>query len=44
MLTPLVEGKGSFGGKPAAYVCRDGACKLPITDPEALARELAAHD
>ncbi|ANK79553.1 MAG: thymidylate kinase [Rhizobiales bacterium NRL2] len=34
------HGKGPVDGKPAAYVCRGMVCGLPITDPEALAREL----
>jgi hypothetical protein len=40
-LVPLVEGKGPIGGKPAAFVCRGGACKLPARDVEALERQLA---
>jgi uncharacterized protein len=27
-------------GRSAAYVCRNFACELPITDPEALATKL----
>jgi len=27
-------------GKPAAYVCENFTCQLPITDPEELRREL----
>ncbi|KUP95890.1 thioredoxin domain-containing protein [Thermobifida cellulosilytica] len=33
---PLVD------GRPAAYVCRNFACRLPVTTAEALAAELAA--
>jgi uncharacterized protein YyaL (SSP411 family) len=30
-------------GKPAAYLCRNFVCDLPVTDPEALAEKLAAR-
>src|SRR5262249_35566428 len=33
-LVPLVEGKGPLGGKPAAFICRGGVCKLPAKDLE----------
>ena len=33
---PLLEGRGLVDGKPAAYVCENFACKLPVTDGEAL--------
>jgi uncharacterized protein YyaL (SSP411 family) len=43
-LTSLLEGREpAAGGTPSAYVCRDGACKLPVTDPARLAEELAAE-
>lgn len=29
---PLLEGRGLVDGKPAAYVCENFACKLPVTD------------
>ncbi len=38
--TPLLEGRTLVDGKPAAYVCRDYACKLPVTTAEALAKQL----
>ena len=38
--TPLLEGRGLVDGKPAAYVCQNYVCQLPVTDPESLARQL----
>ena len=38
---PLLEGRGMIGGKPTAYVCENYACQLPVTEPEALAGQLA---
>ncbi|MCH7486618.1 MAG: thioredoxin domain-containing protein [Proteobacteria bacterium] len=35
------SGKGLVDGRPAAYVCVGTVCGLPLTDPEALARELS---
>lgn len=37
---PLLAGRGLVGGKAAAYVCQNYACNLPVTEPEALARQL----
>jgi uncharacterized protein YyaL (SSP411 family) len=30
---PLLEDKTLVGDKPALYVCRDGVCDLPVTEP-----------
>ena len=38
---PLLEGRGMMDGKPTAYVCENYTCQLPVTDPEALASQLA---
>ncbi len=32
----LFEGRTEVDGKPAAYVCRDFVCAVPVTDPERL--------
>lgn len=40
-LVPLVEGRDA--AQPTAYVCRQRACKLPVTDPAALAAQLAVR-
>ena len=37
---PLLAQKTMIDGKPAAYVCRDFACKQPTTDPEELTAQL----
>jgi uncharacterized protein YyaL (SSP411 family) len=39
---PLLDGRGAVEGKATAYVCRNYACELPVTDPGALARQLDA--
>jgi uncharacterized protein len=41
-VVPLLADRTRIGGRPTAYVCRDFACRLPVTDAEALARELRA--
>ncbi len=38
---PLLAGRGLVNGAAAAYVCRNFACQLPVTDPEALRAALA---
>jgi uncharacterized protein len=37
---PLLEQRELVEGKPTVFVCRDYVCELPVTDPEALARQL----
>ena len=37
---PLLQGRSPVDGKATAYVCRDYACELPVTDRAALARQL----
>jgi uncharacterized protein YyaL (SSP411 family) len=39
---PLLAERGALGGRPTVYVCRRYVCRLPVTDPEALARQLEA--
>ena len=39
-LAPIVREKVARGGKVTAYVCTDGVCKLPTTDPAKLKAQL----
>jgi uncharacterized protein YyaL (SSP411 family) len=39
-MLPVLEGRDLVDGKPAAYVCENYACQLPVTDAEALGRLL----
>jgi uncharacterized protein YyaL (SSP411 family) len=39
-LAPFTEHHAPVDGKPAAYLCRDFACRLPTTDPQELAAML----
>jgi uncharacterized protein YyaL (SSP411 family) len=41
-MAQLTEGKASIKGMPTVYVCENFACKAPVTDVEALRRELDA--
>jgi hypothetical protein len=38
---PLLRGRAALDGRATAYVCRDFACRLPVTDPGALAEQLS---
>ncbi len=38
--SPLLEGRGLVNGNPAAYVCENYVCQLPVTEPEALEAQL----
>jgi uncharacterized protein YyaL (SSP411 family) len=39
---PLLQNREAVGGKATAYVCRNYACELPVTDRAALAHQLDA--
>ncbi|MDP4507396.1 thioredoxin domain-containing protein [Nonomuraea turcica] len=39
----LLEGRGTVGGAPAAYVCRGFTCRMPVTTVDALRAELTAE-
>jgi uncharacterized protein len=37
---PLLQDRTTVDGRPAAYVCEGFACKMPVTDPQALSELL----
>ncbi len=37
---PLLEGRTQLNGRATAYVCHGFTCQLPVTEPDALARQL----
>jgi uncharacterized protein len=39
---PLLAERAAVGGRPTAYVCQHYVCQLPVTEPDALARQLDA--
>ena len=39
---PLLEDRDRVDGKPTAYVCENYACSFPVTEPAALAAQLAS--
>jgi uncharacterized protein YyaL (SSP411 family) len=39
---PLLAGRTMIDRRPTAYLCRNFACRLPVTDPAALAAEIRA--
>jgi len=39
-IIPLIGGKKAINGKATAYVCENGTCKLPTSDPEVFAAQL----
>ena len=39
---PLLAERPAVGGRPTAYVCQHYVCQLPVTEPDALARQLDA--
>jgi hypothetical protein len=38
----LLAGRATVDGRPAAYVCENFACQLPVTEPDQLSAALDA--
>ncbi len=41
---PLLGRRSPIGGAAAAYICREGTCGMPLTDPAALEAALSSYD
>ena len=41
-VVPLLADRPQIDGQPTAYVCENFACQLPVTDAQALAKQLDA--
>ena len=41
-VVPLLADRPLIDGRPTAYLCRDFACRLPVTDPATLREQLTA--
>jgi uncharacterized protein YyaL (SSP411 family) len=41
-IVPLLADRIAINGRPTAYVCVGFACRMPVTDPDALRAELDA--
>ena len=42
-ILPLIMGKVAMKGQTTAYVCEEGRCEQPTSDPKVLARQLLKH-
>ena len=40
---PFTQERGMVNGEPTVYVCEGGACRLPVTTPEALREQLGVR-